>query len=98
MPIQIARCAFCERETRTRGHHVVPRSKGGKLVVPTCESCENFIHSTWSHNELRDTWNTVEKVRADERFARFLKWLLKQPVGAVYRSKRNRQRLERRER
>lgn len=90
MPIQIACCAFCDRETCTRGHHVVPRSKGGKIVVPTCESCEDFIHSTWSHNELRDTFNTVEKIRADERFGRFLKWLLKQSSQSVHRTKRNR--------
>lgn len=90
MPIRIAPCAFRERETQTRGHHVVPRSKGGTVVVPTCISCEDFIHSTWSHNELRDTLNTVEKIRADERFGRFLKWIVKQPRETVHHSKRNR--------
>lgn len=90
MPIEITACAFCSRVTRTRGHHLVPRSKGGREVRPTCESCEDFIHSTWSHNELRDAFGTVEKIRADPRYERFLKWLLKQPATTVYASHRGR--------
>ncbi len=92
MPIKLTACAFCGRVTRTRGHHIVPKSKGGRVVLPTCESCEDFIHSTWSHNELRDSFDTVEKIRADARFGRFLKWLLKQPVATVYASKRGKAR------
>src|SRR5438309_795049 len=68
-------CAFCNRNVPTRGHHVVPRCKGGSYVAPTCCSCEDFIHKTWSHNELRDTFNTVEKIIADARFQKFLRWL-----------------------
>ncbi len=56
---------------RTRGHHVVPRCKGGTETVPTCHSCEDFIHKTWSHKELRDTFNTVEKIQADPLFQKF---------------------------
>src|SRR5262245_35173375 len=55
-------CVFCKRGVPTRGHHVVPRCKGGKEIVPTCHSCEDFIHKTWSHNELRDVFNTVEVI------------------------------------
>jgi hypothetical protein len=85
-------CAFCKREVPTRGHHVVPRCKGGTEIVPTCHSCEDFIHKTWSHNELRDTFNTVETILADARFQKFLKWLHKQQDMAVFRSQRGRTR------
>ena len=61
-------CAFCNREVPTRGHHVVPRCKGGRDIAPTCHSCEDFIHKTWTHNELRDTFNTVEQIQSDPRF------------------------------
>ena len=57
---------------------MVPRCKGGTEIVPTCHSCEDFIHKTWSHNELRDVFNTVEAILADTRFQKFLKWLHKQ--------------------
>ncbi len=88
----IETCVFCERQVPTRGHHVVPRCKGGREVAPTCQSCEDFIHKTWSHNELRDVFNTVEKIRADERFQKFLRWLYKQQGGAVFKTRRNRSR------
>ena len=85
-------CVFCKREVPTRGHHVVPRSKGGREVAPTCHSCEDFIHKTWSHNELRDAFNSVEKILADARFQRFLRWLYKQQSSSVFRTRRNRSR------
>ena len=85
-------CAFCNREVPTRGHHVVPRCKGGRDIVPTCHSCEDFIHKTWTHNELRDAFNTVEKIQSDPRFQKFLRWLYKQQNGAFFRTRRNRSR------
>ena len=90
MPIRFTTCAFCGRLTRTRGHHVVPQSKGGRVVVPTCESCEDFIHKTWSHQELRTTFNTVQAIREDTRYQSFHQWLLKQPGDSIHRSRRRR--------
>src|SRR5215468_10561118 len=89
---QKSQCVFCHRSVPTRGHHVVPRCKGGTEIVPTCHSCEDFIHETWSHNELRDVFNTVESILADARFQKFLKWLHKQQDSAVFRSQRGRTR------
>jgi len=85
-------CAFCQRKVPTRGHHVVPRCKGGREIAPTCQSCEDFIHKTWSHNELRDDFNTVEKILADARFQKFLRWLYKQQDQVIFKSRRNRTR------
>ena len=85
-------CVFCQRNVPTRGHHVVPRCKGGREIVPTCQSCEDFIHKTWSHNELRDDFNTVEKILGDDRFQKFLHWLGKQQNNAIFKSRRNRTR------
>ena len=87
-----AGCAFCKRRVPTRGHHVVPRCKGGRDTAPTCHSCEDFIHKTWTHNELRDTFNTVEKIQTDPRFQKFLRWLYKQQDTAFFRTRRNRSR------
>jgi len=86
MASKISECIFCKVTTLTRGHHITPRSKGGSEIVPTCETCESFIHKTWSHNELRDIYNTVESVLLSEKFQRFLKWRLKQPNTIVFKS------------
>lgn len=85
-------CVFCLRHVPTRGHHVVPRCKGGREIAPTCHSCEDFIHKTWTHKELRDVFNTVGKIRGDERFKTFLRWLYKQKSETVFKSRRNRTR------
>jgi hypothetical protein len=85
-------CVFCKRQAPTRGHHMVPRCKGGTEIVPTCHSCEDFIHKTWSNNDLRETFNTVEIILADSRFQKFLRWLHKQQETTVFRSQRGRTR------
>lgn len=84
-------CVFCNRTNlnNVHGHHIVPRCKGGKEVQPTCEDCESFIHSTWSHNDLRDYFNTVDKIKVDERYQKFYKWLLKQKIDKGFRTLRN---------
>lgn len=83
-------CSFCGRTgaPKLHSHHVVPRCKGGKDIEPTCGACGSFIHATWSHNELRDEYNTVEKIKQDERYQKFWKWLVKQPITAHYRTER----------
>ena len=89
-------CEFCGR-VGTRGlhqHHIIPRCKGGKVKAATCGECGSFIHKTWSHNELRDTFNTIDIIKADERFKTFLKWLLKQRVGAKFRTDRRTERVK----
>jgi len=63
----MSECAFCGRKVPARGHHVVPRCKGGKGN----RAHEDYIHKTWTHNELRDTFNTVEKILSDPRFQKF---------------------------
>ena len=84
-------CSFCGREgiAGVRSHHVIPRCKHGKETVPACESCESFIHATWSHNQLRDEYNTVEKTVSDDRFQKYLRWLLKQDLQTVFKTARH---------
>jgi hypothetical protein len=86
MASEINQCVFCKLTTLTRGHHLIPRCKSGTIIVNTCPTCENFIHSTWSHNELRDVYNTVDSILNNEKFQKFLKWRLKQPSTVIFKS------------
>jgi hypothetical protein len=86
MTAEVNKCVFCGLTTFTRGHHIIPRSKGGETTVATCETCESYIHKTWTHNELRDTYNSVEVILANEGFQKFLKWRRKQPSTALFKS------------
>ena len=84
--VKINKCVFCGFTTFTRGHHIIPKSKGGTEIVQTCETCESYIHKTWTHNQLRDFYNNVETILADEGFQKFLKWRRKQPATALFKS------------
>ncbi len=88
-------CVFCHMTSNTRQHHIVPRAKGGTVTVPTCETCESYIHKTWNHNQLRDTFNSVESILAAEGFQRFLKWRKKQSPSALFKSERGKYRNKR---
>ena len=83
---ETTQCEFCGMTTYTRGHHVIPKCKSGKVIAQTCPTCENFIHSTYDHNQLRDTYNSVEVILADERFQKFLKWRRKQSAETAFKS------------
>ena len=61
------------------GHHLIPVLKGGKKKDPVHKICHSKIHSLWSENELRDTYNTFEAIRADERMQMFVRWVRKKP-------------------
>ncbi len=80
------KCVFCGLESPTIGHHLIPKCKSGTTIVQSCFTCENFIHSTWSHNLLRDVYNTVDLIKQSEQFIKFLKWRLKQPVTSTFKS------------
>lgn len=76
-------CKYCNRDVPAgliQYHHLTPKSKKGKETVIACKSCHEFIHRTWTNKELRDTYNTVESVFSDDRYQKFLKWLMKQPI------------------
>jgi hypothetical protein len=79
-------CAFCSLPAHTRRHHIVPRCKGGTTTVPCCETCESYIHKTWNNNQLRDVYNSVDVILADEGFQKFLNWRRKQPAATVHKS------------
>lgn len=79
-------CVFCKMTTNVRQHHLTPKSKGGIKTASCCETCESFIHKTWTHNELRDIFNSVESILGNEKFQAFLKWRRKQPPTAIFKS------------
>ena len=79
-------CELCGMMTYTRKHHLIPRCKGGKVTADVCPTCEGYLHSNWTHNQLRDTYNNVDTILADEKFQKFLKWRRKQPATTLFKS------------
>jgi hypothetical protein len=81
-------CVFCKMKTFTRKHHLIPKCKSGNITVDACETCESFLHHRWTHNELRDVYNSVEVILANKEFQKFLKWRSKQLPTVLFKSER----------
>jgi hypothetical protein len=76
-------CPLCGRplaEPKNK-HHLIPKSKGGKNIPPVWmhKICHDKIHSVFTENELRDYYNTAERLQENEEITKFIKWLQKQP-------------------
>ncbi|SEI65141.1 hypothetical protein SAMN04488058_101241 [Deinococcus reticulitermitis] len=88
-------CALCGREAELVQHHLVPilagKRKGLKPqdlpTVELCAACQQYLHSTFSINELATQYHTLEALRADEQVARFVKWVSKQPASKAVKAK-----------
>ena len=80
------KCELCKMVLYTRRHHLTPKSKGGKETIDCCFTCENFLHKTFSNNELRDVYNSIESILSNEKFQSFLKWRRKQSPTIIFKS------------
>jgi hypothetical protein len=74
-------CWLCTRPLGhlVEWHHPLPKSRGGRVVVPVHPICHRTIHTTFSNGELACSGGTAEALRADPRVARFLRWVADKP-------------------
>ncbi len=70
-------CFLCGRPLgrRVEWHHPVPKSRGGRDVVPIHPICHRTIHATLSNRELADKHVSADALRAHPDIARFLAWI-----------------------
>lgn len=76
-------CPMCGQEMSHENsnlHHLIPVLKGGRKgeTVRLHKICHEKIHSIWKESELRDFYNTMDHINADERIQKFVKWVRKQ--------------------
>ncbi len=56
-----------------------------------CIDCGDQLHRMFSIRELQQTYNTVERIRGDERVQRWVKWIRKQrSFGMCMKTKKRR--------
>lgn len=74
-------CQFCGRELGgiVNRHHLVPLSKGGAgtPMIPLHKICHDKIHSVLSETELRNYYNTMERLRTQPELEEFIRWVSK---------------------
>lgn len=59
-------------------HHLVPKLKGGKQAESIHVICHGKIHSLWSENELKNTYNNWETIKKHPDMQTFIVWVRKQ--------------------
>lgn len=84
------KCELCGCEKDLTRHHLIPvsRLKNKYAKVKTtdegnwiwiCRQCHDHIHAVKGESDLRDNFNTKEKLLADPEIAKFVAWRTKHP-------------------
>ena len=91
--MDIQTCSICSRplgKENISKHHLIPKSRGGKdsELIEIHNICHQKIHSVFTLKELRDDFNTVEKLVENEEIAKFIKWVSKKAPEFYQRNAR----------
>lgn len=81
------KCQLCGFEGPLQKHHLIPqrecRNKYKAIKeedwnhIFICDMCHRTIHAYFTEKELKDRLSTLELLKADEKFAAYLKWRMK---------------------
>jgi len=83
-------CPLCERPNHyPSDHHLVPKSRGGRVTETLCRDCHRAIHATFSNKELERSYHTREALLAHEGFRRMVRFIARQDPGGRVRVKNN---------
>ena len=72
-------CPMCDRPLggKIEGHHLIPKTFGGKETEDVHRICHQKIHSTFSERDLKNEFFTWDKIRSHEEIEKFVKWVRK---------------------
>ena len=78
------KCPLCNRELAEPivRHHLIPPSKGGKdsPTVPMHKICQAKVHAVFTETELKNYYNTVDRLKEHEDIIKFIKWVSKKEL------------------
>ncbi|WP_260600115.1 hypothetical protein [Sphingomonas endolithica] len=77
--VTVARCWLCGRPTGKTivWHHPVPKSRGGRDVVPMHPICQQTVTANFTNSELERHGMNVEGLLAEPAVRRFVDWVAK---------------------
>jgi len=77
-------CALCRRVVPdgriddpqvVQEHHLRPEERATSPTVMLCRPCHDQVHALFTNAELRETYDTVEALRAADRTRGYLDWI-----------------------
>jgi len=83
----LERCPLCERPNHhPSDHHLIPKSRGGKVTATLCRDCHRAIHATFTNKELERAYHTREALLEHEGFRRLVTFIARQDPGGRVRT------------
>ncbi len=76
-PATVAACWLCRRVTGKTviWHHPVPKSRGGRDVVPMHPICQKMLMASFTNSELQRYGTDVEALLANPTVRKFVDWV-----------------------
>ena len=77
-------CALCRRVVPderiddpqvVQEHHLRPERRAESPTVMLCRPCHDQIHAVFTNAELREEYDTAEKLRDADRLADYIAWI-----------------------
>ena len=85
------KCSICGREVPENyqeRHHLEPGNKKSELI-DVCIDCGDQVHQLFTEKELRDSYNTLDKLLSAESVQKWVRWIRKKSeFGFCMKSKK----------
>ena len=89
-------CPICDRpipNSQKDAHHLIPKSKGGKITEYLHRICHKQIHALFTETELANQYHHAEILKAHPEMKKFIAWVASKP-DAFYEKTRKSARLK----
>jgi len=89
-------CPICDRpipDSQKDAHHLIPKSKGGKITEYLHRICHKQIHALFTETELANQYHHAEILREHPEMRKFIRWVASKP-DAFYEKTRKSSRLK----
>ena len=75
-------CPICDRpipESQKDAHHLIPKSKGGKVTEYLHRICHKQIHAIFTETELAQQYHHAQALRDHPEMQKFIRWIKGKP-------------------
>ena len=89
-------CPICDRpipDSQKDAHHLIPKSKGGRVTEYLHRICHKQIHALFTETELANQYHHAEILREHPEMRKFIQWVAYKP-NAFYEKTRKSSRLK----
>lgn len=59
----------------TQQHHLRPEERATSPTVTLCRPCHDQIHATFTNEELRESYDSLDALRDADRLSDYLSWI-----------------------